>query len=187
MKSSDKSPSLVVAHEFKKQNFNDGNLDNMKQLLEGSGGVIEHKGVDPITAYHGANFFLCSQYVHSSLLAKREDVDPETWYNFTSLKARIKMFEFKVSHPFDRRYPFPLDAGKIAVLLDHYAGQCSGQVAAAQAIFTQIPDTHTPQNPSVKSEMSLNIRASQDADPNILNAPLGKRPLPIQAEQDKDR
>ena len=136
MKSSDKSPSLVVAHEFKKQNFNEGNLDNMKQLLEGSGGVIEHKGVDPVTAYHGANFFLCCQYVHPSLLAKRNEVDPETWYNFTSLKARIKMFEFKVSHPFDKRHPFPLDAEKIAVLLKHYADQCNSQAANAQAIFT---------------------------------------------------
>ena len=127
MKSSNKNPSLVVAHEFKKANFNDSNLDNMKQLLEGSGGVIEHKGVDPITAYHGANFFLCCQYVHPSLLAKREDVNPETWYNFTSLKARIKMFEFKVSHPFSKRHQFPLDAEKIAVLLKHYANQCIDQ------------------------------------------------------------
>ncbi len=39
MKSSDRNPSLVVAHEFRKSNFNDSNLDNMKQLLEGSGGV----------------------------------------------------------------------------------------------------------------------------------------------------
>ena len=30
MRNADKSPSLVVAHEFKKQNFNEGNLDNMK-------------------------------------------------------------------------------------------------------------------------------------------------------------
>ena len=96
----------------------------MKQLLEGSGGVIEHKGVDPITAYHGANFFLCSQYVHPSLLAKRGEVEKETWYNFKSLKARIKMFEFKVSHPFSDSKPFPLDAGKIAVLLKHYTKEC---------------------------------------------------------------
>ena len=130
MKSSERNPSLVVAHEFKKQNFNEGNLDNMKQLLEGSGGVIEHKGVDPITAYHGANFFLCAQYVHPSLLAKRDDVDRATWYNFTSLKARIKMFEFKVSHPFSKRHQFPLDAEKIAVLLKHYADQCAEQDAA---------------------------------------------------------
>ena len=54
-----------------------------------------------------------------------------------------------------------------------------------QAIFTQIPDTDVPQNPNVKSEPSLNIRASEDADPNILNPPLGKRPLPIQARQDR--
>ena len=60
MRNKDKNPSLVVAHEFKKSNFNDANLDNLKQLLEGSGGVIEHKGVDPITAYYGANFFLCA-------------------------------------------------------------------------------------------------------------------------------
>ena len=60
MRNKDKNPSLVVAHEFKKSNFNDANLDNLKQLLEGSGGIIEHKGVDPITAYYGANFFLCA-------------------------------------------------------------------------------------------------------------------------------
>ena len=126
--------------------------------------MIEHKGVDPITAYHGANFFLCCQYVHPSLLAKRSEVNSETWYNFTSLKARIKMFEFKVSHPFSKRHTFPLDAGKIAVLLKHYAGQCSSQAAVVpaftQAIFTQNPETHSPQNPKENSEPSLNIRAS---------------------------
>ena len=31
------------------------------------------------------------------------------------------MFEFKVSHPFDTKNPFPLDADKIAVLLKYYA------------------------------------------------------------------
>ena len=95
------------------------------------------------------------------------------------------MFEFKVSHPFDKRHPFPLDAEKIAVLLKHYAGQCSSQVAVAQAIFTQIPDTDVPQNPNVKSEPSLNNRAPDVAGPIILNASLGKRPLPIQARQDR--
>ena len=94
------------------------------------------------------------------------------------------MFEFKVSHPFDKRHPFPLDAEKIAVLLKHYTNQCSSQVAAAQAIFTQIPDTHVPQNPDVKSEPALNNRAAETAGPIILNASLGKRPLPIQAQQD---
>ena len=83
------------------------------------------------------------------------------------------MFEFKVSHPFDKRHPFPLDAEKIAVLLKHYTDQCSSQMAAAQAIFTQIPDTHIPQNPSVKSEPSLNNRAAVPASPIIHNAPLG--------------
>jgi len=76
MRNTEKNPSLVVAHEFKKSNFNESNLDNMKQLLEGSGGVIEHKGVDPVTAYHGANFFLTCQYPHAVLLDQKEG-DPE--------------------------------------------------------------------------------------------------------------
>ena len=96
----------------------------MKQLLEGSGGVIEHKGVDPITAYHGANFFLCCQYVHPSLLAKRNEVSDEVWFNFAALKARIKLLKFQVYHNYDSPQPFPLDAEKIAVLLKYYANQC---------------------------------------------------------------
>ncbi len=94
MRSSERSPSLVIAHEFKKQNFNESNLDNTKDLLEGNGGVIEHKGVDPITAYHGANFFLCCQYVHPVLLAEEGKVEDAIWYNYLSLKARIKLFKF---------------------------------------------------------------------------------------------
>ena len=190
MRNSDKNPSLVVAHEFKKSNFSDGNIDNMKQLLEGSGGVIEHKGVDPITAYHGSNFFLCSQYVHSSLLAKREEVEDETWFNFMALKARIKLFKFKVAHPYSNKHSFPLDAGKIAVLLKHYAGQCVDQEAVVQmptqAIFTQNPNLPNPQNPNVISDPSLNIRAPAVASPNILNAPL-EEDIPLQARLDRKR
>lgn len=59
MKQRDKNPSLVVSDEFKESNFAEHSIDNMKQLLEGGGGIVEHKGIDPITAYHGANFFLC--------------------------------------------------------------------------------------------------------------------------------
>ena len=120
MKHRDKNPSLVVSDEFKESNFGESNIDNMKQLLEGGGGLVEHKGVDPITAYHGANFFLCCQYVHPVLLKKKDAASPKEWYNQQSLKARMRIFEFKVSHPFSERTPFPLDAKKIAVLLKHF-------------------------------------------------------------------
>lgn len=32
----------------------------------------------------------------------------------------MKLFEFKVAHPFSERKPFPLDAKKIAVLLKYF-------------------------------------------------------------------
>ena len=50
----------MISDEFKKSNFDTGNIDNTKQLLEGRGGIVEHKGIDPIIAYSGANFFLCA-------------------------------------------------------------------------------------------------------------------------------
>ena len=128
MKQRDKNPSLIVSDEFKKSNFDPSNIDNMKQLLEGNGGIVEHKGVDPITAYQGANFFLCCQYVHPLLLKKREDATSEEWYNKTAMIARIKLFEFKVSHGFSVRNPFPLDAKKIAVLLKYFVSIANSEM-----------------------------------------------------------
>ena len=111
------------------------------------------------------------------------------------MKARIRMFKFKVSHKFSKKRDFPLDEKQVAILLRYYTEKWLGedlsqgaeQPAQSQQIFTQIPDTHVPQNPNVKSEPSLNIRAPVVAGPNILNPPLGKRPLPIQAQQDLRR
>ena len=121
MRGSDKSPSLVIAHEFKIQNFNDSALDNTKDLLEGRGGVIEHKGVDPIVAYKGANFFLACQWVHPVLESEEGKVEARVWNNYRALKARMKLFRFDASHSFSESRPFPLNAEKIAVLLKYYA------------------------------------------------------------------
>ena len=120
MRQQDKNPSLVVSDEFKKNNFDAGNIDNTKQLLEGRGGFVEHKGVDPITAYHGANFFLCSQYIHPIMAKTKDEATKEEWYNKQAITARVKLFEFKVSHSFSERNPFPLDTRKIAYLLKHF-------------------------------------------------------------------
>ena len=43
-----------------------------------------------------------------------------------------------------------------------------------------------PQNPNFKSEPSLNNRAAETASPIILNPPLGARPIPIQAQRDRE-
>ena len=92
---------------------------------------------------------------------------PEELFFFAMLAVRPELLSLSLS--LSRLVPcpqdlIPLDAGKIAVLLKHYAGQCSSQAAVApaftQAIFTQNPETQNPQNPEENSEPSLNIRAS---------------------------
>ena len=89
-------------------------------------------------------------------------------------------------HQFTKSYTnrdhLPFDAPGLALALKYlYDEFATKPNRPALPMYTQIenPDPLVPQNPSVKSEPSLNIRAAEAADPNILNAPLGKRPLPI--------
>ncbi|MEL6804857.1 MAG: DHH family phosphoesterase, partial [Bacteroidota bacterium] len=107
------------------------------------------------------------------------------------MNARLQRFRFEVSYKNGTKQPF--DAPGIALALKYlYEVYEPNEVVAANLLSTQIeyPDFPIPKNPrrsAIKSEPALNIRASEAADPNILNASLGKRPLPIQAQQDKDR
>ena len=37
-----------------------------------------------------------------------------------AIKARMKVFKFRVTHDYSERRPFPLTAGKIATLIKHF-------------------------------------------------------------------
>ena len=92
----------------------------------------------------------------------------------------MKRLQFTGSYT--NRDKLPFDAPRIALALKYLYDEFAAKPdRPALPMHTQIenPDPLKPQNPSVKSEPSLNIRASEAADPNILNASLGKRPLPI--------
>ena len=80
MRQRDQNPSLVVSDEFKEANFHKSNIDNLKLLLEGKGGLVEHKGIDPIVAYKNANFFLCSQYPHPILTKELSELSETEKY-----------------------------------------------------------------------------------------------------------
>ena len=108
--------------------------------------------------------------------------------NRAAINARLKRFKFVVSYGNGTKQPF--DAPRIALALRYlYDVYQPNEVVVAKPLCTQIeyPDFPDPQNPNVKSEPALNIRAPDVADPNIPNAPLGaKRCLP-QVEQDLRR
>ena len=182
------APSLVVSDEWEIKHFNKANIDNTKRLFEGQGGTVEQKYVNPFIAFRGAYFLLSANLLHRILGKDRNDLDDEEKTQRGAFNARMKKHQFTKSYT--NRDHLPFDAPGLALALKYlYDEFATKPNRPALPMYTQIenPDPLVPQNPSVKSEPSLNIRAAEAADPNILNAPLGKRPLPIQAEQDKDR
>ena len=100
----------------------------------------------------------------------------------------MKRLQFTGSYT--NRDKLPFDAPRIALALKYLYDEFAAKPdRPALSMHTQIenPDPLKPQNPSVKSEPSLNNRAAEPAGPIIFNAPLGARPIPIQALHDKDR
>ena len=92
------------------------------------------------------------------------------------------MKRYKFEKSFNNRDKLPFDAPRLALALKHLYDEFKANPDRKPVpIHTQIenPDPHKPQNPSVKSEPSLNNRAAVPASPIILNASLGARPIPI--------
>ena len=100
----------------------------------------------------------------------------------------MKRLQFTGSYT--NRDKLPFDAPRIALALKYLYDEFAAKPdRPALSMHTQIenPDPLKPQNPSVKSEPSVNNRAAEPAGPIIPNAPLGApRRLP-QVESDLRR
>ena len=187
MRRRDAAPSLVVSDEWEIKHFNRANIDNTKRLFEGQGGTIEQKYVNPFIAFRGAYFLLSANILHRILGKDRNDLDEEELIQRGAIDARAKRYQFEKSYT--NRDELPFDAPRLALALKYLYDEFKPEPDQDPvSMHTQIgnPDPHKPQNPSVKSEPSLNNRAGGPASPIIHNAPLGARPIPIQAQRDRE-
>jgi len=180
MRQRDRAPSLVVEDEWEPKHLHRGNIDKTKRLLEGQGGVFEEKYQNPFVAFEKAYFFMSTNTLARVLSADKDKLDDDERVNRAAMNTRLQRFKFEVSYKNGTKQPF--DAPGIALALKYlYEVYQPNEVVEAKPLCTQIeyPDFPNPRNPKCESEPALNIRASEAADPNILNASLGKRPLPI--------
>ena len=99
----------------------------------------------------------------------------------------MKKHQFLKSY--SNRDELPFDAPRLALALKHLYEEFSTKPDRAPLpMHTQVdnPDFPDPQNPSVRIDPSLNIRAPDVAAPNILDAPLEEN-IPLQARLDRKR
>ena len=99
----------------------------------------------------------------------------------------MKKHQFLKSY--SNRDELPFDAPRLALALKHLYEEFSTKPDRAPLpMHTQVdnPDFPDPQNPSVRNDPSLNIRAPVVASPNIPNAPLVEN-IPLQARLDRKR
>lgn len=188
MRQRDRAPSLVVEDEWEPKHLHRGNIDRTKRLLEGQGGVFEEKYQNPFVAFEKAYFFLSANTLARVLGGDKDKLDDDELVNRAAMNTRLQRFKFEVSYKNGTKQPF--DAPGIALALKYlYEVYQPNEVMAAKPLCTQIeypdfPDPRNPKRSAIESEPALNIRAPAVAGPNILDASLGKRPLPIQAQQD---
>lgn len=107
--------------------------------------------------------------------------------NRAAMNTRMQRFKFVVSYKNGTKKPF--DAPEIALALRYlYDVYQPKEEVAGKPLCTQVeyPDFPNPQNPSVRIDPSLNIRAPDVAAPNILDAPLEEN-IPLQARLDRKR
>ena len=183
MRQRDRAPSLVVEDEWEPKHLHRGNIDKTKRLLEGQGGVFEEKYQNPFVAFEKAYFFLSANTLARVLGGDKDKLDDDELVNRAAMNTRLQRFKFEVSYKNGTKQPF--DAPGIALALRYlYEVYQPNEVVVAKPLCTQIeyPDFPGPRNPgrsAIESDPALNIRAPAVAGPNILDASLGKRPLPI--------
>ena len=187
MRQRDRAPSLVVEDEWEPRHLNRSNIDKTKRLLEGQGGVFEEKYQNPFVAFEKAYFFLSTNTLARVLGGAKDKLEDDELLNRAAMNTRMQQFKFVVSYKNGTKKPF--DAPEIALALRYlYDVYQPKEEEMHKPLCTQIeyPDFPIPQNPNVRSDPSLNIRAPDVASPNIPNAPLGED-IPLQARQDRKR